>query len=165
MWATENGPLTFRVERPPAGGTVAIGPANGNRASATYTQNPGFSGADSFTYTATDARGLRSAPATVSLSVGPEAPAAKPKALVSSSTIRRRGGRWHAVVRLRSAARVHGRLILGSKTAKLLRPRSLAAGRGTVALGRLANGRYRLRLRVSSGGRSQLIVLRFRAPR
>jgi hypothetical protein len=84
---------------------------------------------------------------------------------VAGSAIRRRGGRWHAVLRLRSAARVHGRLIRASKTAKLLRARSLAGGRRVVALGRLKPGRYRLRLRVSSGGRSQLVTLRFRAPR
>lgn len=165
VWATENGPLTFRVERPPVGGSVTVGEPSGSRGTATYTQNPGFSGSDSFTYTATDARGLQSAPATATLEVEPARPAAKPRALVSSAAIRRRGGRWHAVLRLSTAARVSGRLIRASRTTKLLRSRRLKPGRRTLSLGRLGWGSYRLRLRVSAAGRSQLVKLAFRVGR
>ncbi len=65
------GPLSFAVATPPAHGTVAIGAAAGLGATATYTPAGGYAGPDAFTYVATDARGLTSAPATVSLIVSP----------------------------------------------------------------------------------------------
>ena len=59
VWASAAGPLTFRVVREPAHGAVALAPgADGLHAAATYTPAAGFAGEDSFTYTATDARGL-----------------------------------------------------------------------------------------------------------
>ena len=59
------GAAAFSVVREPAHGAVALAPgADGLLASATYTPAAGFSGEDSFTYVATDARGLTSPPAT-----------------------------------------------------------------------------------------------------
>ncbi|MBB3061773.1 cellulase family glycosylhydrolase [Microbulbifer rhizosphaerae] len=56
------------------GYTVQNGPANGNLsgngANRLYTPNSGFSGNDSFTFTATDNAGAASEPATVSITVG-----------------------------------------------------------------------------------------------
>jgi hypothetical protein len=66
---TAGGPLTFQVQRAPAHGTVRIQAAGAQRATATYTPDAGYSGPDSFTYRTTDARGLVSQPATISLDV------------------------------------------------------------------------------------------------
>lgn len=63
------GPLAFAVASAPAHGTVTIGAPAGLAATATYTPAPGYVGPDAFTYTATDARGLAGAPATVTLDV------------------------------------------------------------------------------------------------
>ena len=58
-------PLTFQVTAGPSSGTLT-----GSGASRTYTSNSGFSGSDSFAYTATDtATGLVSNTATVSITV------------------------------------------------------------------------------------------------
>jgi hypothetical protein len=59
------GAVTFAVAQPPAGrGSVSL-----SGTTATYTPPRGFAGAVSFTYTGTDSRGLRSAPATVTVNV------------------------------------------------------------------------------------------------
>ncbi len=58
---------TVRLVQPPLHGTVAFAGL-----AATYRPDPGYAGPDSFTYLATDSAGyLDSAPATVSLTVGP----------------------------------------------------------------------------------------------
>ncbi len=63
-------PHGYAVATPPAHGTLGpIDPAHGT---VTYTPNNGFSGSDSFTYTAT-VGGRTSAPATVSITVSPPA--------------------------------------------------------------------------------------------
>ncbi len=70
VWASAAGPLRFSVVREPAHGVVALAPgADGLHAGATYTPAAGFSGEDSFTYVATDARGLTSKPATARVTV------------------------------------------------------------------------------------------------
>jgi len=51
------------------------GTATASGTSITYTPTAGYSGSDSFTYTATNASGT-SAPATVSITVNPQAPVA-----------------------------------------------------------------------------------------
>ena len=59
----ESDPLTFAVVSGPTNGTLS-----GAAPNLTYTPNPNFNGADSFTFTASDAA-LTSAPATVSITV------------------------------------------------------------------------------------------------
>jgi hypothetical protein len=71
----DGGSLTFAVGTPPAQGTLgAIGTptcaAGSCTAQVTYTPGAGYSGGDSFTFTTNDGL-LSSAPATVSITVGP----------------------------------------------------------------------------------------------
>jgi MBG domain (YGX type)/Bacterial Ig domain len=58
---------TSALSAPPSHGTASVN----SDGSFTYSPNPGFVGADSFTYTATDNLGYTSAPATVSIDVVP----------------------------------------------------------------------------------------------
>jgi Lysyl oxidase/Bacterial Ig domain len=160
-------PVDFELERPPAHGSVSIAPAGDLGADATYAPNPGFVGTDSFTFTAKDARGLESAAATVAVTVA-EQPVTRPSpaALVRGAAIRRRGGRWFAVLRLGMRGAVAGRLERGGRIVRRLRRRSLAAGRHELRLGRLRRrGRYRLVLTVRNGTRSRALTLRFRVRR
>ena len=76
--AQAGGPLTFAPAQPPAHGSVSISSGGGLTATASYTPAAGYSGPDSFTYTASDARGLISAPATVTLTVTSPAPGQGP---------------------------------------------------------------------------------------
>lgn len=62
--------LDFQLRRKPRHGEVAIVSEDGLSARVRYTPEPGFRGGDSFRFTVTDSRGLRSAPATVRLTVG-----------------------------------------------------------------------------------------------
>ena len=65
VWASAAGPLRFSVTREPSHGTIGLAPgADGLHALATYTPVAGYSGPDSFSYVATDLRGLTSRPAT-----------------------------------------------------------------------------------------------------
>ena len=61
----ESDPLTFTVVTQPANGTLS-----GVAPNLTYTPDPNFNGADSFTFTASDAS-LTSAAATISITVNP----------------------------------------------------------------------------------------------
>jgi hypothetical protein len=61
--------LTFAISSPPANGTASITSQNGLTATAQYTAKLGYTGNDSFTYTATDTRNLTSLPATVQITV------------------------------------------------------------------------------------------------
>jgi hypothetical protein len=63
----ENGPLSFTVADLPKSGKVAA--IAGTTDKVRYTPNTGFTGSDSFTYTAKDNKGAVSAKATVSISV------------------------------------------------------------------------------------------------
>jgi hypothetical protein len=63
----ENGPLTFALADLPKSGRVAA--IAGTTDKVRYTPNTGFTGSDSFTYTAKDNKGAVSAKATVSISV------------------------------------------------------------------------------------------------
>ena len=150
--------------REPAHGTVALAPgADGLHAAATYTPAAGFAGEDSFTYVATDARGLTSKPATVRVDV----PAADARAAArrlpatcrGSRSVRvvSRRGRWRVDLRASAPARLSGRLErrrggAAGRTLACARAASRAGRRGS-ALGRLARGRYRLRLRRERPGR------------
>ncbi|MEA2247881.1 MAG: lysyl oxidase-like protein 1 [Solirubrobacteraceae bacterium] len=161
VWASAGGPLTFRVVEEPAHGTVALAPGGGLRADATYTPAAGFAGEDAFTYVATDARGLSSSPATVRVSVAapgglPSPPpvlggSPAPRARLTAVRVLRRRGLWRVVLRSSAPARLSGRLerrVRGRRVTRRLRSRRVAAGPARVALGRLARGRYRLRLAV-----------------
>jgi hypothetical protein len=63
----ENGPLTFTVADLPKSGNVAAIAGSTNKVK--YTPNTGFTGSDSFTYTAKDNKGAISSKATVTISV------------------------------------------------------------------------------------------------
>ena len=67
-----NPAITYQVATGPAG-TLSIDAATGNF---TYTANAGFSGTDSFTYTATTYGSMVSAPATITVDVEEQAPVA-----------------------------------------------------------------------------------------
>ena len=112
VWATADGPLSFRVVGEPAHGTVALGPGAGLRAGATYTPAAGFAGEDSFSYVATDARGLTSSPATVRVSVAAPAagapPNIAPRAKLTAIRVVKRRGRWRVVLRSSAPARALG---------------------------------------------------------
>ncbi|HEX2232685.1 MAG TPA: lysyl oxidase family protein [Thermoleophilaceae bacterium] len=165
IWPTGR-PVAFEVKDPPAHGTVSIAQAGNLEADATYTPAPGFVGSDSFTFTARDARGLVSAPATVAVSVGEPLPVAPNGRLVRGAVVRRVRGRWVAVVRLAAESVVGGRLVRNRRTVRRLRRRSLAAGRHSMRIGRLPRaGRYLLRLRARTGAGSQVVTLAFRVRR
>ena len=64
----------------------------------------------------------------------------------------RRNGRWRVQLRASAAGRLSGRLerrVRGRRATYRLRARRVAAGPARMALGRLARGRYRLRLFVN----------------
>jgi outer membrane autotransporter protein len=71
------------VASPPSHGNAVVGPGSGV---ITYTPAAGYSGTDSFTYTATGAGGT-STPATVNITVNPPAPVAGPKSFTVPSGI------------------------------------------------------------------------------
>ena len=167
VWGSASGPLAFRVVGEPAHGTVALAPGvDGLHAAATYTPDPGFAGEDSFAYVAVDARGLTSAPATARVRVDAPAPAAAagaaPAPVVTTTTtpaaarlsgvrVVKRRGRYRVELRVSAPARLSGRLERrrgGKRTVYRLRSRVARAGAVRMALGRLAPGRYRLRLLV-----------------
>ena len=105
---------------------------------------------------ATDARGLTSPPATARVTV-PAAAAGMPgppvvapaAARLSGVRVVKRRGRWRVELRVSAPARLSGRLERrrgGRKATLRLRSRRVGAGPARMALGRLARGRYRLRL-------------------
>ena len=159
--------VSFEPASAPQHGSVSFAQAGDLASDATYTPAAGFVGTDSFTYTATDARGLESAPATVAVTVGEPAAGPPPAArLVRGAVVRRRGGRWFAVLRLGRAGTVGARLERNGRAVWRLGRRALAAGRHRIVLGRLRRpGRYTLVLRVRAGARSRAVRLRFRVRR
>lgn len=66
---TTDGPLTFAVTRAPTHGTLTLLSTTDRHARFRYVPDAGYHGTDSFTYTATDKRGLVSRPATFNLTV------------------------------------------------------------------------------------------------
>ena len=175
VWASAAGPLGFAVVGEPRHGTVALAGDGGLGATATYTPAAGFVGEDSFTYVATDARGLASAPATARVTVtaspppagAAPAPAIAPPVRLTGIRIVRRNGRWRVQLRASAPARLSGRLERrrrGRRATYRLRARRVGAGPARMALGRLARGRYRLRLFVD-GRPAGTAVFRVRAPR
>ena len=173
VWASAAGPLSFRVVEEPSHGTVALAPAGGLQAAATYTPAAGFAGEDRFTYVATDARGLTSSPATATVTVAAAPGAAPPpvldpppaaRARLTAIRVLRRRGLWRVQLRASAPARLSGRLerrVRGRRVVRRLRSRRVAAGATRVSLGRLAPGRYRLRLDVD-GKRAATATFRVR---
>ena len=152
VWTSASGPLSFRVVREPLHGTVVLAPGtDGLHAVASYT---GPAGADSFTFVATDARGLVSKPATAQVR-GDAPPAVAPPVTVAArlSHVRvvRRRGRWRVELQVSAPARLSARLERRRgkhKALVRLKSRRVRAGSARMALGRLGYGRYRLRLLV-----------------
>ncbi len=77
---TNIGPeLDFRIMEGPQNGTLSVISVTGDStAQVVYTPNPGYTGADSFTYRTTDGRELDSLTATVSVDVTPPPPPPPP---------------------------------------------------------------------------------------
>jgi hypothetical protein len=162
-------PLRFEVAEQPRHGQVTVEPAGNQTAVARYTPDPGFTGGDRFTYTVTDERELRSAPATVAIAVraeqrsAPVTPAtpAAPGAPASRLRLRRIGKRWYAILRVHARCRVGGTLRRSGRIVRRLAPRRRAPRRRTVALGILDRpGRYSLRLSARRG--EKVVTLRAR---
>jgi len=149
VWAAD-APLRFDVVTGPAHGAVALA-AGG---AATYTPAAGFVGEDSFTYTATDARGLTSRPATARVRVSSPPKGAPPPvarvAKLSRVRVVRRRGRYRVQLRVSAPVRLSGRLERRRNGRRVglrrLKARRVRAGAARMAIGRLAPGRYRLRL-------------------
>ena len=155
--ASASDPLAFAVTEPPEHGTVTV-----SGAGATYTPAAGFTGEDSFSYTATDVRGLTSKPATVKLAgaVTVTAPQAAPAPLVmtaparaalSSIRVRRSGARYRLELQASGPALLSARLerrSRGRRTVRALRARRVVPGATRVAIGQLRPGRYRVGLRL-----------------
>ena len=154
VWASPAGPLSFRVTREPAHGTVGLAPgADGLHAAASYTPTAGYSGLDSFTYVATDLRGLTSKPATAHVMATAPSPAAvRPLPRLSRVRVVRRHGRWQLRLRSSGPGRISGRLERKRgkwRVVRHLRARILDRGANRIGLGPVQRGRYRLVLRVN----------------
>ena len=135
----------------------------GLTATAAYTPERGFSGRDSFAYTATDARGLTSAPATASVTVTTRRAARRRP--IAGAAIRRIRGRRYAIVRLRATTRVRGVVRHRNRLVRRLRARRLGPGRHRLAPGALRQpGPHTLVLRARPGWR-QRVARRFRVGR
>jgi hypothetical protein len=137
------GPLRFEVVRPPAHGTAVLLTTSGADARVAYQPADGFSGTDSFTYAATDARGLRSAVETVVVLVG------EPGA-VASAFLRRAGSRLRAELDLVTRGRVTGTVAVGGRSRKI-KAVTLKPGHRRVDLGAWRAGRVTVRLKVIGG--------------
>lgn len=165
---TAGGPLTFQVQRGPAHGTVRVQAAGAQRATATYTPDAGYSGPDSFTYRTTDARGLVSQPATISLDVlgaggpgpgggggggsGPTAPRLRVGLRTVGALQVGRVARLRVTLSRPVRLRVTLQLRSGRRYRKLM-TRVVTRAHPMVAFRPRARGRYVLRLRYTIGGR------------
>ncbi len=67
---TATGTLQFAAASAPAHGAVSYSSGGSLSGTATYTPAAGYSGSDAFSYTTTDPRGLKSLPATVTVTIG-----------------------------------------------------------------------------------------------
>jgi hypothetical protein len=155
VWASAAGPLRFSVTREPSHGTIGLAPgADGLHALATYTPVAGYSGPDSFSYVATDSRGLTSRPATAHVVGATLSPAAVSPGSPRLSKVRvvRRHGRWQLRLRSSRSGRISGRLERKRgkwRVVRRLRDRILDRGPDRIGLGPVQRGRYRLVLRVN----------------
>jgi hypothetical protein len=163
---SEGGPLDFDLVSPPQHGAVTIVDDGALGATVHYSPAPGFVGEDSFGYTATDERRLTSPPATATVSVTRPAKRAARRKPIAGAAVRRNGGRWYAVIRTRTSARIRGVVRYRRRLVRRLRARRLPAGRHRIALGALRRaGQYELVLRAKAAGGSQRLVRRFRVTR
>jgi hypothetical protein len=154
VWASAAGPLSFRVVREPLHGTVGLASgADGLHATATYTPAPGYSGADSFQYVATDLRGLTSKPATAQVRATAPSPAAVGRSpRLTRVRVVRRHGRWQLRLRSSGSGRLSARLERKRgrwHVVRRLRNRFLDPGPSRYGIGPVQRGRYRLVLRVN----------------
>jgi hypothetical protein len=154
VWASAAGPLRFSVTREPSHGTIGLAPgADGLHASATYTPVAGYSGPDSFSYVATDLRGLTSRPATAHVMAATPSPAAVSQTpRLSKVRVVRRHGRWQLRLRSSRSGRLFGRIERRRgkwRVVRRLRERILDRGPDRIGLGPVQRGRYRLVLRVN----------------
>jgi hypothetical protein len=160
VWASAAGPLHFSVTREPSHGAIGLAPgADGLHAAATYTPDPGFSGADTFQYVATDLRGLTSKPATAQVRGTRPSPAAVPRVRLSRVKVVRRHGRWRVQLRASAPARLSARLERKRgrwRVVKRLRSRPVRAGSARMAIGPVQRGRYRLVLLVNGRGAARV---------
>lgn len=153
------GPLEFEVVDPPDHGTVTLAPGGGLTAEAGYTPAAGFTGEDSFSYVASDRRGLVSAPVSARIAVGnpsaipatsaiPVATTAVVSRILARRVVRHQG-RWRLHFTASGPATLSARLERradGRRSVRRLASRRIAAGSRRLALGRLSRGRYVVRL-------------------
>jgi hypothetical protein len=151
-------PLSYAVASAPAHGSAWF-----DGARLTYTPAAGFSGADRLTYTATDARGLQSAPATVTIAVAPVPPVVGQVTIDPLPLMRRLlridGARRTGARRL--AVRLHCRPAASGSCAGVLEARIAGRRAGRARFGGIPAGRTRtVRLRVSRPVARRLVRLR-----
>ena len=141
-------PLAFAVAEPPAHGAASF-----DGARLTYAPDAGFTGPDSLTYVATDGRGLRSAPATVTVDVAPAPTSAEPVTL-------------HPLPLMRRLLRIDGARRTGARRlAVRLRCLPAASRRCTGTLEARIAGRHGGRTRFAvPAGRRRTVTLRLRRP-
>ena len=169
---TADTPLTYAVDAPPAHGTasfdgerLAHAAAAGLTATDTLVYAPaaGFTGTDTLTYVATDGRGLRSAPATVTVEVAPAPPVPGPATLDGLPLMRRLlridGARRTGARRL--AVRLHCRPAAAGSCAGVLEARIAGRRAGRARFGRIPAGRTRsVTVRLSRPVARRLVRLR-----
>jgi hypothetical protein len=142
-------PLSYAVAAPPAHGAASF-----DGARLTYVPDAGFTGADSLTYVATDGRGLRSAPATVTIDVAPAPPAAAEPVTLHPLPLMRR------LLRIDGARRTGAR-----RLAVRLHCLAAASRRCTGTLEARIAGRRAGRTRFTvPAGRRRTVTLRTRRP-
>ena len=149
---------------------VASGPAHGaagfDGARLTYVPAAGFAGADRLTYTATDGRGLTSAPAAVDVQVGAAPPGASPPAVtVAEPAARRllRIGRVRRSGRRMLRVRLLCRPAAAGSCAGVLEARLAGRRAGRRRFSGLAAGRRRtVLIRLRRGPAERRVVLRAR---
>jgi hypothetical protein len=144
---TAGAKLEFALGRKATHGEAAIS----STGRATYT--PAATGTDTFTYTATDPRGLTSQPAAVTVTI------ASPARAVRSALVRISGATATAYLQAATAADISARV-----AGRSLGARHVKAGSARIELGHFAPGRYSVRLVAGAHGSTQTITLPFVVP-
>jgi hypothetical protein len=150
-------PVTYAIAKAPAHGKLSAIASTG---AVTYTPTAGFSGDDSFTYTATSTNGT-STPATVSITVGKSGAKPEPAPVISHAKVHKKT----LTFTLNEAASVtvtfarHGHK---KRTVKL----SGKAGKNSYKLKKLKAGKYTISITASdAGGRANKQTLRLKVKR
>jgi hypothetical protein len=152
------------------GGTARIVSRAGLAATARFTPAPGFTGTARFTYTATDARGLHSPPATVRISVGGSRLSRAGRrrvVLAPAMTVTRHRGRWAIHVRGHVTRALAGRRLTvqrrsGARVMPIARIAVRRDGRYDAYV-RMPSRRAVVRLRAAATPATRAAVSRFRA--